>query len=132
MAQPIHHSDIARLLVVEDDVDTLTMSELLLRLEGYTVIGAPDAKTAMARVTDTPIDGVVLNYRLPDSRGMELCEWLRAHLDGTVPIILVTADMTVTLREEAMMAGATVFLAKPFDFVTLFALLTAHGVPASR
>ncbi len=101
-------------LVIEDDEDTRQFVEDLLTMEGYTVLGAATGQAALAKVAAHPIDVILLDRRLPDADGVELCRRLRDHIDGGAPIILVTADRTPGLEAAARAAGATDFLLKPY------------------
>jgi CheY-like chemotaxis protein len=55
----------ARVLVADNDADALYLAVLDLRLEGHTVVGAPDGESALAMVGDFLPDVVVLDYRMP-------------------------------------------------------------------
>ncbi len=114
------------ILIVEDDIDTREFYELLLMSAGYQVVSVRTGQRARALVARQPVDGVLLDYRLPFTIGVELCRELRAALGPAVPILLVTADHDPTLMSRAIAAGATAFLSKPFDPNVLLALFTAH------
>ena len=101
-------------LVIEDDEDTRAFEEDLLAMEGYAVLGAASGQAALAQVAAHRIDVILLDRRLPDADGIELCRRLREHVDGVVPIILVTADHSPGLEAAAREAGATTFVRKPF------------------
>jgi DNA-binding response OmpR family regulator len=120
-----------RILVVEDDPDTQDFYEFLLTSEGYDVTMAPDGQIALARATDTHVVGILLDQRLPDISGVELCCQLRALLAPTMPIFFLSGDHSLSLREQAMTAGVTAFLLKPFEPDALLALLAAHGLGAT-
>ncbi len=102
------------LLVVEDDLDTLEFYELFLIDEGYRVLAASTGKAALEHVAARQVQGIVLDRRLPDFDGVNLCRLLRQRVDGNVPIILVTADREPALEATARAAGITAFLLKPF------------------
>ena len=80
------------ILVVEDDPDTLEFYEDLLQMSGYRVVSARSGQQARALVASWAVGGVLLDYRLPDTIGLELCQDLRAVLGPNVPILRVTAD----------------------------------------
>ncbi len=102
------------LLVVEDDPDTLEFYETLLMDEGYRVLAASTGQAALEHITTHAVRGIVLDRRLPDFDGVNLCRLLRQHVDSNVPIILVTADRDLALEAAARAAGITEFLFKPF------------------
>ncbi len=112
-AQP-QGADARTVLVIEDDEDTREFVEDLLSMAGYMVLGAASGKAALAQVAAHPIDVILLDRRLPDADGIELCRRLRGQVDSAVPIILVTADRSPGLEAAARDAGATDFLPKPY------------------
>ena len=114
------------ILVVEDDPNTRDFYESLLQAAGYQVLSAASGQQTRALVATRPFDGVLLDYRLPDTIGLELCQELRAALGPDVPILLVTADRDPMLETWAHTAGATAFLGKPFLPDELLALLAAY------
>ena len=101
-------------LVIEDDEDTRQFVEDILTMSGYAVLGAASGKAALAQVAAHAIDVILLDRRLPDADGLELCVRLRDLVDGAVPIIIVTADRSRGLEAAARDAGATDFLRKPY------------------
>ncbi len=108
-----------RILVVEDDLDTREFYEDLLIAEGYDVLAASTGQEALAHVAAQPVQGIVLDRRLPDVDGVDLCRLLRQRLGARVPIIFVTADRDPDLEATARAAGITEFVLKPFDAAAL-------------
>ncbi len=102
------------ILVVEDDLETREFYEVLLVTEGYHVVAASTGEAALAHLSDSPVNGIVLDRRLPDFDGVDLCRLLRQRVAPSVPIIFVTADRDPALETRARMAGITEFLLKPF------------------
>ena len=107
-------SNARTVLVIEDDEDTRQFVEDLLIMAGYAVLGAASGQAALAHVVSQRIDVILLDRRLPDVDGVTLCSRLREHVDGVVPIILVTADRSPGLEAAGRAAGATDFLLKPY------------------
>ena len=101
-----------RILVVDDHEDTAEMLKLLLAESDYLVHGAHSVDEAMqiARVHD--FDLFVLDKRLPDGTGLELCARLN-DLSPGVPCIFYTGDAYEVHRIEAMAAGADAYVPKP-------------------
>jgi DNA-binding response OmpR family regulator len=126
-----HPSQATHILVVEDDFDTREFYEVLLMAEGYDVLAAGTGREALARLGAQPLNGIVLDRRLPDFDGVDLCRLLRQRVDTSVPIIFVTADRDPTLEATARSAGITEFLLKPFrpaDLLDHLARLIAPSV----
>ncbi len=72
------------------------------------------------------VDGVLLDYRLPDVLGIDLCRELLVTLGPDMAILLATADCELTLETRVYASGATAFLLKPFEPDVLLTLLTAY------
>lgn len=114
-----------RVLVVDDEADVRSVVARALQADGHAVATAPDLDTARERLV-TGTDLIVLDLRLPDGFGLDLCRALRAE-GSTVPILLLTAFSQVALRVEGLDAGADDFLAKPFAVAELRARVRALG-----
>jgi DNA-binding NtrC family response regulator len=89
-----------------------------LAAEGYEVIEASDGKAALAAVEDQHPDLMVLDHKMPSPDGMEVLRRIRAKGE-TFPVIMLTAHGNVETAVEAMKAGATEYLTKPFDLAEL-------------
>ena len=114
-----------RILVVEDDEAVQGAVARALRAEGYAVSTASDLAAARECVAGG-VDLIVLDLRLPDGFGLELCRELRR--DGsTIPVMVLTALSQVARRVEGLDAGADDFLAKPFAVSELRARVRALG-----
>jgi CheY-like chemotaxis protein len=101
-----------RVLCVDDHHDTSEMLELLLSKEDYDVETAGTMEEACRLAEKKHFDLYVLDRRLPDATGLELCEKLNVITPG-VPCIFYTGDAYELHRREAMEAGAAAFVAKP-------------------
>jgi len=101
-----------RVLCVDDHHDTSEMLKMLLSEENYEVHTASTVAEACSMVEKTQYDLYVLDKRLPDGTGMELCEIL-LQVTPTVPCIFYTGDAYEIHRREAFEAGAAAFVAKP-------------------
>lgn len=101
-----------RVLCVDDHRDTSEMLQLLLSEEDYEVHTAATVQEACSMAAETQYDLYVLDKRLPDGTGMQLCETLQ-QLNPNVPCIFYTGDAYEIHRREAFAAGAAAFVAKP-------------------
>ena len=99
-------------LCVDDHRDTSEMLQMLLSEEDYVVHTAATMQEACDMAADSQYDLYVLDKRLPDGTGMELCETLQK-LTPEVPCIFYTGDAYEMHRREAFQAGAAAFVAKP-------------------
>ena len=113
-----------RLLVVDDAARLVSILARRLREEGYAVDAAGTGADAVAAATTTPYDAIVLDVRLPDMDGFEVCRRLRA-AGRWSPVLMLTARDGVEDRVHGLDAGADDYLTKPFAFPELFARVRA-------
>jgi two-component system, NtrC family, response regulator AtoC len=107
-----------RVLIVDDEKNMRWVLGQALSAEGFDVAEAVDGVTALASVADQEPDVMVLDHRMPEPDGMEVLRKLRAK-GLTFPIIMLTAHGNVATAVEAMKAGASEYLTKPFDLEEL-------------
>lgn len=101
-----------RVLCVDDHHDTSEMLELLLSKEDYEVEIAGTMEEACRLAEQKSFDLYVLDRRLPDATGLELCERLQ-EISPDVPCIFYSGDAYELHRREAIAAGAAAYVAKP-------------------
>jgi CheY-like chemotaxis protein len=101
-----------RILCVDDHRDSADMLLLLLSQEDYEVIIATSMREALRLATSESFDLYVLDRRLPDGTGIELCRQLSA-VTPEVPCIFYTGDSYELHRHEAIAAGADAYVSKP-------------------
>ena len=101
-----------RVLCVDDHYDTSEMLELLLSREDYEVETAGTMEDACKLAAEKQFDLYVLDRRLPDATGLELCERVQLITPG-VPCIFYSGDAYELHRREAIAAGAAAYVAKP-------------------
>lgn len=99
------------LLFIEDDDAIRLALKLALEDEGYEVREAPDGKAGLAAFAEREPDLVLLDLRLPDLSGFEVCRSLRAN--SIVPIIIVTAQTDTYDLVAGLEAGADDYVTKP-------------------
>ena len=101
-----------RVLCVDDHEDTSEMLKLLLSHEDYEVVTAVTCEEALRLATDREFDLYVLDRRLPDGSGLQLCQDLAKARPG-VPSIFYSGDAYDNHRSEALAAGANDYVTKP-------------------
>ena len=106
--------DHKQVLVVDDDPDTLALLCELLRINGYTVVGVPNANAAVERVREQMPDMFLIDYMLPETDGMTTLQRCRAEPGGkAVRAVMLTADSRLATLERALALGFDEFLPKP-------------------
>ena len=113
-----------RLLLVEDDPHVASFVRQGLEEEGYVVTWASTGTGGQRRAREETFDVIVLDVRLPDVSGVEVCREVRRH-DAAVPVLMLTALDAVEDRVAGLRAGADDYLPKPFAFDELLARLDA-------
>jgi DNA-binding response OmpR family regulator len=102
-----------RVLLVEDDKKTAAFIAKALRAEGFAVDHLDDGDEALAVLSTTPFDGVVLDIMLKGRDGLSVLKQMRARGNRT-PVLLLSARGALNERVEGLNAGADDYLPKPF------------------
>jgi len=102
---------VQKLLFIEDDDHIRTALRLALEDEGYAVTEAVDGITGLKAFDNASVDLVLLDLRLPDMSGFEVCRLLRSK--SLVPIIIVTAQTDTHDLVAGLEAGADDYVTKP-------------------
>jgi two-component system OmpR family response regulator len=103
-----------RILCVEDDEDVCSMITNLLNLIGYEVDSAATMAEAVSKIQDDKFDLYLIDNWLPGGSGIELCRRVRSS-HSSVPIIFYSGAAYDDDKQQAMEAGANVYLVKPAD-----------------
>jgi DNA-binding NtrC family response regulator len=101
------------LLIIEDEAKMRRLLELNLSEDGFTVYTAADAEAGLNTLRQEKIDLVVTDLKLPGMNGLELLQAVK-RTNATIPVVVMTAYGTVETAVEAMKAGASDYLLKPF------------------
>jgi FixJ family two-component response regulator len=118
--------------VIDDDASVRVGTENLLSSLGYTVHTFPSAEEFLNSGLRYHTSCVIADVRMPGMSGIEL-QTLLLTQGHHVPFIFVTAFSEEAVRAQALRAGATCFLTKPFDRLTLVQCLdTALGTHDRR
>ncbi len=104
----------ARILLVDDEPDQIEMYQYALETAAFDVVTAFDGTSAIARAHDVAPDLIVLDVRLPDISGWDVCSALKTDPEtASIPIVILTAAASVTLARDAARSGCTAYLVKP-------------------
>lgn len=101
-----------RILYVDDHEDTSFMLTHLLGQSDYEVVTAFSVSEALDLIEEEKFDLYVLDKRLPDGSGLELCKQLN-EATPSVPIIFYSGDAYELHRQQGLDAGADAYVIKP-------------------
>jgi DNA-binding NtrC family response regulator len=107
-----------RILIVEDEKLIRWSIREMLERAGFVVLEAQTGKEAMFLLSENDCDLLLLDYRLPDTTGIEILEWVRSEL-ADVSVIMMTAYGTVETAVQAMKLGVFDYLTKPVNLEEL-------------
>ncbi|NDJ84432.1 MAG: response regulator [Chloroflexi bacterium] len=103
-----------KILVVDDDVDSLKLIGLMLQRQGYEVNGANSGSQAIERAVAEQPDLIILDVMMPDMDGYTVCRQLRENQRTRgIPIIMFTAKTLIDDKVAGFEAGADDYLTKP-------------------
>ena len=100
-------------MIVDDDRTTVKLLQTLLELDGFEVGSAGRGADVMPTARDFKPDIFLMDYHLSDADGVDVVRDLRASDQFAATPIIMTSGLDV--EEEALEAGATRFLVKPFE-----------------
>lgn len=100
-------------LIVEDEPKMARLLELTLAKEGYSTRAAADAEAGLNLMRQEPVDVVLTDLKLPGMDGLEFLQAVK-RTNADIPVVVMTAFGTVETAVEAMKAGASDYVLKPF------------------
>lgn len=109
-------------LFVEDDPMNRRVVKDMLDVAGATMTGAESAERGLQLIGEQDFDIILMDLRMPGMDGIEAIRHLRARGDAkaALPVIVVTADTAVDLRDYCLREGADEVLFKPVAMDSLF------------
>jgi CheY-like chemotaxis protein len=123
-------TDALRILVVDDEPDTLGLIKLTLQTAGYQVQTATGGKEGLRLVREEPFDVVVLDIMMPDVSGFDVMRELNNDPTPPPPVIFLTARSGEEDQETGLSLGVTNYLLKPITRGSLLdAIDQALGTP---
>ncbi len=109
------------ILIVDDEIHNRKLLEALLRPEGYLTKTAASGEEALASISQSPPDLILLDVMMPGMDGHHVARVLKADpVTSDIPIIMVTAQIDRSARLAGLTAGAEEFLTKPVDRAELW------------
>lgn len=105
-----------RILVVDDELDTLNLLRTILEISGYTPITTLNSIDAIGLAEVEKPDVILLDIMMPKLDGFTLCKMMRQHTTTKdLPIIFVTAYESLDIEQRRVEAGADLVIHKPIN-----------------
>jgi len=104
----------AKILIVDDDLQSLKLVGLMLQRRGYIIVAARGGVQGLAKAESDAPDLILLDIMMPDLDGLEVCRRLRSQpATSQIPIIMFTAKSQVGDKVDGFQSGADDYLTKP-------------------
>lgn len=109
-----------KILVADDDPDTLRVLTKVLSHEGFKVITAQDGREALKKATRERPAAILLDIIMPKLDGIEVCAKLKAQkITANIPVGFLTARTDTEAYRQALEQGGMFYLTKPFEYEEL-------------
>lgn len=103
-----------KILIVDDDVDTLRLVGLMLQRQGYQISAATNGQQGLSKAMEELPDLILLDVMMPDMDGYQVTRQLRQNpLTASIPIIMFTAKTQLDDKVAGFEVGADDYLTKP-------------------
>ena len=105
-----------KILIADDEVYMLRLLEMTFKKGGYTVVSCRDGQEALAQAVSTLPQLIVLDIMMPGLDGLGALRQLKSNpATREIPVVVLSAKGHALTKVEAELAGAVLFLAKPFS-----------------
>ena len=123
-----------RILVAEDNATNQAIVRKLLESAGHTVVLSSNGEEALDLYEQEHPELAILDFNMPERNGLEVCTAIRTmEPTGTrLPVIILSASVTVEARDRARHAGADEFVGKPFEAANLLQVIDRLARRAGR
>jgi DNA-binding NtrC family response regulator len=108
----------ATVLIIEDEAKMRRLLELNLGEDGFKTLSAGDAESGLKLLASETVHLVLTDLKLPGMNGLEFLQAAK-RMDSGLPIVVMTAFGSVETAVEAMKAGATDYVLKPFSLAEM-------------
>ena len=106
------------ILIVEDEAKMRRLLELNLGDDGFTTFSAEDAETGLKLLRENSVDLVLTDLKLPGMNGLEFLQTVKRQ-NAALPVVVMTAFGSVETAVDAMKAGASDYVLKPFSLTEM-------------
>ena len=115
------------ILIVDDFIENLHVLTEILTKQGYKVRSVTNGKMALRTVRNNPPDVILLDIKMPDMDGYEVCSTLKAEAETSdIPIIFLSALNEVFDKIKAFEVGGVDYITKPFQAEEVIARIQTH------
>jgi DNA-binding response OmpR family regulator len=115
-----------KILVIDDDQESLTLISEVLQAYFQPIVASSGRQGIALAVSDSP-ELIILDVHMPEMDGFEVCRRLRSQpLTRHIPIIMLTGEVALDSRVQALDFGADDYVCKPFQFKELIARINAR------
>jgi len=108
----------ATILIIEDEAKMRRLLELNLGEDGFKTLSAADAESGLKLLASEPVHLVITDLKLPGMSGLELLHAVKSQ-NAALPVVVMTAFGSVETAVEAMKAGASDYVLKPFSLAEM-------------
>ncbi len=123
----VQKTDLEEIMVVDDTADSLKLLAGILTDHGYGVRPASSGRLALRSVVAEVPDLILLDVKMPDMNGYEVCRRLKAdEKSRKVPVIFISALDEVANKVEGFSAGGVDYITKPFEPNEVLARVKTH------
>ena len=116
-----------RIMIVDDSPDVVALLRQMLESHGSDVFAVPNGMTALNEAEKIVPDLVLLDIKMPDMDGYEVCEWFKRNsLLKNTPIIFLSGCDSTTAKVKAFDVGGVDYITKPFHLAEVHARIGTH------
>jgi two-component system, OmpR family, response regulator len=119
-----------KILIMDDEQDTLSMLALTLKFSGFDVATAESGQKAIELVSQFQPDAIILDVMMPDLTGIEVLKTIKQQVPEMPPVIFLSASIRTKDQQAGLEAGAFTYLVKPVSREKL--IETVKAALASR
>ena len=117
----------ASVLIVDDTIYNIQLLSLMLNKQGYRVEKATSGTEALESANQLLPDIILLDIRMPDIDGYEVCKRLKANpVTKDIPVIFISSIEESTNKVEAFSVGGVDYISKPFQLIEVLARIETH------
>jgi CheY-like chemotaxis protein len=109
-----------KILIVDDDVSSVEMLQILFEEEGFEVVSAYRGRQALNIMSHEKVDLVLLDYQMPEMDGFEVLDYMNNNgFEKNIPVIMVSANYDKDVYDSAFRKGVKYFIHKPLSWNVL-------------